>query len=78
MKGAKHFNYSDFSLFSPEYKNAGLLGDVEGGRMERIINDYVLAFFDKHLKGKDATLLKGPPAHYAEIEFNSRSRQTAK
>ncbi|MEK6322548.1 MAG: hypothetical protein AABN33_12805 [Acidobacteriota bacterium] len=46
--------------------------------MERIINDYVLAFFDKHLKGKDATLLKGPPAHYAEIEFNSRSRQTAK
>lgn len=78
VKGSKHFNYADFSLFSPEYKKAGLLGPIEGERMERIINDYVLAFFDKHLKGKDATLLKGPPAHYPEVEFNSRIRQTTK
>ncbi len=78
VKGSKHFNYSDFSLFSPEYKKAGLLGPIEGARMERIISDYVLAFFDKYLKGKDAPLLKGPPAHYSEVEFNSRSRQTAK
>ncbi len=76
VKGTKHFNYSDFSLFSPEYKKAGILGSIDGGRMERIISDYVLAFFDKHLKGKDATLLKKPPAHYQEVEFKSHSRQT--
>lgn len=71
VKGSKHFNYSDFSLLSPEYKKAGLLGPIEGERMERIISDYVLAFFDTHLKGKDAGLLKKPPAHYPEVEFLS-------
>ena len=76
VKGTKHFNYSDFSLFSPDYKKAGLLGPIDGGRMERIMSDYVLAFFDKYLKGKDAPLLKGPPANYPEIEFKSHGRQT--
>ncbi|MGI8732051.1 MAG: alpha/beta hydrolase family protein [Pyrinomonadaceae bacterium] len=75
VKGTKHFNYSDFSLFSPDYQKAGILGTIDGGRMERIINDYVLAFFDKYLKGKDAPLLKGPPANYPEVEFNSHGRQ---
>ncbi len=46
--------------------------------METIINDYVLAFFDKYLKGKDATLLKGPPANYPEVEFKSHGRQTTR
>ncbi len=75
VKGSKHFNYSDFSLFSPDYKKAGLLGPIAGERMERIISDYVLAFFDKYLKGKDALLLKGPSAHYPEVEFKSHSPQ---
>ncbi len=74
VKGTKHFNYSDFSLFSPDYKKAGILGSIDGARMEGIISDYVLAFFDKYLKGKDAPLLKGPPAHYSEVEFKSHSR----
>ncbi|MGH9906685.1 MAG: hypothetical protein ACRD8U_14010 [Pyrinomonadaceae bacterium] len=52
VKGTKHFNYSDFSLFSPDYKKVGILGPIEGERMEKIVNDYVLTFFDKYLKGK--------------------------
>ncbi|MGH9958034.1 MAG: alpha/beta hydrolase family protein, partial [Pyrinomonadaceae bacterium] len=63
VKGTKHFNYSDFSLFSPDYRKVGILGAIEGERMERIMNDYLLAFFDKYLRGKDAPLLKGPPAN---------------
>ncbi|MBA3768628.1 MAG: hypothetical protein H0W99_16955 [Acidobacteria bacterium] len=78
VKGTKHFNYSDFSLFSPDYQKAGILGTIDGGRMETIINDYVLAFFDKHLRGKGATLLKGPPAKYPEVEFKSHGRQTTR
>ncbi|MGH9943386.1 MAG: alpha/beta hydrolase family protein [Pyrinomonadaceae bacterium] len=75
VKGSKHFNYSDFSLFSPDFKKAGLLGPIDGARMERIMNDYVLAFFDKYLKGKEAPLLNGPSARYPEVEFKSHSQQ---
>jgi len=76
VKGTKHFNYSDFSMFSPDYQKAGILGSIEGARMEGIMNGYVLAFFDRYLKGKDTPLLKGVPANYPEVEFNSHGRQT--
>jgi predicted dienelactone hydrolase len=78
VKGTRHFNYSDFSLFSPDYQKAGILGSIDGARMERITSDYVLAFFDKYLRGKDSPLLKGPAAEYPEVEFNSHGRQTTK
>ena len=72
VKGTRHFNWSDFSLFSPDFQKAGLLGSIEGGRMERIMNAYVLAFFDTYLKGTDAGFLAGPPAQYPEVDFTAR------
>ncbi len=73
VRGAKHFNYSDFSLFAPDFQRAGLLGPIDGQRMVRILSDYVLAFFDKYLRGRDSALLDGPPARYPEVEFASRA-----
>ncbi len=72
VKGTKHFNYSDFSLFSPDYQKAGILGSIDGTRMESVMNAYVLAFFNKYLKGKDTPLLKEPSANYPEVEFSLR------
>ena len=72
VKGTKHFNYTDFSLLSPDYKKAGMLGSIDGDRMERIMNAYVLAFFDKYLKGKDAPLLAENSADFPEVEFSLR------
>jgi predicted dienelactone hydrolase len=74
VKGASHFNFSDFSLLSPDFRKAGLLGSIEGGRMQHIMNAYVLAFFDKYLKEKDAPLLAGPPARFPEVDFTARPR----
>jgi len=71
VKGTRHFNYSDFSLFSPDYQKVGVLGSIDGARMERILNGYVLAFFDKYLRGKDSPLLKAPAASFPEVEFSS-------
>ncbi len=73
VKGTRHFNYSDFSLFSPDYRQAGILGPIDGARMETIMNAYVLAFFDQYLRGKDSPLLKTPSASYPEVEFSSRN-----
>jgi hypothetical protein len=76
VKGTRHFNYSDFSLFSPDNQKAGILGSIDGARMERIMNDYVLACFDKYLRGKDSPLLKAPWAKYAgRIRFTRKLRE---
>ena len=40
----------------------------DGAYLAQIMNDYVLAFFDKHLKNEPAPLLDGPPP-YPEVSF---------
>ncbi len=73
IEGSEHFNYSDFSIMSPLYKMTGLLGPIEGYRMLEITEAYVLAFFDKYLKGQAAPLLDAPADEYPEVEFRKRN-----
>jgi hypothetical protein len=40
--------------------------------MVEIINTYVLAFFDKHLRGETVPLLDGPSPDYPDVEFQLR------
>lgn len=72
IKGTTHFNYCDFSLWSPLFKYAGFLGAIDGNRMEVILNRYLLAVFDKYLKGADSPLLYGPDPSYPEVDFQVR------
>jgi predicted dienelactone hydrolase len=73
IKTATHMNYTDFSLFSPLFKYTGILGPIDGTRMEVIVNHYLLAFFDKYLKGIDTHLLDGPDPGYPEVNFQVRN-----
>jgi predicted dienelactone hydrolase len=68
-----HSNYADLSLVGGFQKLTGQLGEIDGNRCARIINDYILNFFDKHLKGKISGLLDGPSPDYPEVEFKSRN-----
>ncbi len=77
MKGTTHFNYSDFSLFSPEFRKAGLLGSIDGARVETIINTYVVAFFGKYLRGNKTPALDVPSGEYPEVEFLRHGSQNA-
>ncbi len=72
VKGSTHFNYTDFSLISPLFSKLGMLGPIEGRRMEQILNAYVRAFFDQHLAGQDSVLLKGASSDYPEVTLQSR------
>jgi len=74
IEGAAHSNYADLSLVGGFQKLTGQLGKIDGNRCIRIISDYVLAFFDKHLKGKDSTLLEGTSPDYPEVEFKARNQ----
>jgi len=74
IAGAAHSNYADLSLVGGFQKLTGQLGRINGNRCIRIISDYVLAFFDKHLKGNDSGLLDGSSPDYPEAEFKARNQ----
>jgi len=73
VKGSTHFNYTDFSLISPLFSKVGMLGPIEGRRMERILNVYIRAFFDRQLAGRDSPLLKGASSDYPEVILQTRA-----
>jgi hypothetical protein len=41
--------------------------------MTEITSAYTLAFFDKHLEGKDSPLLDGPFPDYPEVSLGIRN-----
>jgi hypothetical protein len=54
-------------------KLIGQLGKIDGNRCVKIFKDYILAFFDKHLKGNDSGFLGSPSPDYPEVEFKLRN-----
>lgn len=52
VKGAGHFDFTDFTYAWPLFKKFGLAGSIDGWRMNHITNTVVLNFFDHSLKGK--------------------------
>jgi predicted dienelactone hydrolase len=56
VHGSTHSSFTDRSLYSPLKRYSGE-GDIPADREYMIIRQYVLAFFDKTLNGKDSPLL---------------------
>jgi dienelactone hydrolase len=75
LKGSTHHTFIGFeplaapALFIP----AQVVGTIDGARAVGIIDDYVVSFFDQHLKGQPSALLDGPPAVYPEVVFESHN-----
>jgi predicted dienelactone hydrolase len=74
ISGVTHFNFFDFSIMSPLYKRLGVLGPIDGHRMLRLTEDYVLAFFDKHLRDRSDVDLALLSETYPEVEFAQRNQ----
>jgi predicted dienelactone hydrolase len=74
VNGTAHENFSDLSLIMPILKNTSLLGSIDAQEMEKIMNSYTLAFFQKYLEGKLVPLLEGPPpvGEFPEVVFTAR------
>jgi predicted dienelactone hydrolase len=73
VEGSTHGSYSDFGIMSNFGSWTGALGTINGWEMKGILDDYVLAFFNKHLKGTEEPLLDGPSdRHPAVLKFTSR------
>ncbi len=73
IEGSKHMNFQDMPIVVPGTKMIGMVGSISADRMFQITNDYLLAFFGKHLNGEEAPLLNGPSPDYPEAQFQSRN-----
>jgi hypothetical protein len=61
-------NFSDFNTIIPNIgKLTGLLGKIDGDRHRLIMNNYILAFFNSHLKGLPAPILESGTPEYPEV-----------
>lgn len=73
VDGSTHMNFTDSSISSVAFRWLGGLGDIDGHRMLRVVNAYVLTFFDHYLLGRPSVLLKGDSPDYPEVELLSRN-----
>jgi hypothetical protein len=82
IKGSAHNTFIDFGLIFPlfaanstvaEPPMKKALGSIESQRAARIIDDYMLAFFDQYLKNKNQTLLRRALPSYPEVLIESRT-----
>jgi hypothetical protein len=74
VPGMFHMDFSDFPLWvqgAPALLR-GFTGSIDGRRGLEIVNAYALAFFDHHLKGLPAPLLRGSSKHHPEVVFETR------
>jgi len=64
VKGAMHNSFSDMPFISPErYRNI----EINAERALTITNAYILAFFDRYLRGRRQPLLKGNTPLFPEV-----------
>jgi dienelactone hydrolase len=69
-----HMNIGDFPLLLESANMPSLMTtDFDAQRSLDVINAYILAFFDRYLRGEESSLLDGPSSDFPEIEFLSRN-----
>jgi hypothetical protein len=66
IKKTTHQNFSDISIWGKLFRMQ-MLGEINGERCLQIQNRYVLAFFEKYLKGINSKFLKGFSPEYPEV-----------
>jgi Platelet-activating factor acetylhydrolase, isoform II len=74
VPGIFHVNLTDVPLWSPLLPWLGITGPINAERAHDIINAYSLAFFNRHLLGREEALIDDPASQYPEVIFNARNR----
>lgn len=75
LRGADHLAFCDIALMKEACLLSGVLhnlgvGEIDGFRATEITRAYLVAFFDKYLKGLSSELLDGKEQKYAECVIN--------
>jgi len=68
IEGTRHFDFSDLPLFSPIAPQLGLKGPLNGKQVTRIVNSYLVDFFEMTLSGKPSAQFDGGFEEYVEVK----------
>lgn len=78
IKNALHGNFCDLTIAKKYIKQEGILGPIEGEKFLKIMKYYVLAFFNKYVKGVPGSAIEDLSATFPEVNFKSRIAHAAK
>ncbi|MEI6291272.1 MAG: hypothetical protein WCP19_12640, partial [Chloroflexota bacterium] len=68
--GADHYDFSDLPALSPLAPQLGLKGPINGVRVQKIIDTYVLAYFDQQLKGINSAMFDQRQSDYPDVRYD--------
>ena len=68
IDGTKHFDFSDLPLLSPVAPQLGLKGPLNGKRVTKIVDSYLLDFFEMTLNDKPSALFDGSFNDFSEVK----------
>ncbi|MGC9397315.1 MAG: alpha/beta hydrolase family protein [Anaerolineae bacterium] len=72
IDGTTHYDFVAVPAISPLAPFLGVKGPLPAQRVMEINTTYLVAFFDKHLRGEEVPLLDGPSSAYPEVHFEKR------
>jgi hypothetical protein len=72
VDGARHFNFTDYSVYfvAPPISNLLALGEIDGRRALAIQDDYLAAFLDHVTKGGSAAAVDEVTRRYSEVKVS--------
>jgi predicted dienelactone hydrolase len=70
VNGAEHEDFTDQPLVSP-LRLLSHRGTVSAERLESIVRSYVVAFFDRTLRGEDPEILRARSSPFAEVSLEA-------
>ncbi len=68
INGTKHYDFSDLPLLSPIAPQLGLKGPLNGKTVIKIVNSYLLDFFEMTLNNKPSNLFDGSFTTFEEVK----------
>jgi hypothetical protein len=68
INGTKHYDFSDLPLFSPIAPQLGLKGPLNGKQVTKIVNAYLIDFFEQTLRQQNSTLFDGNFDDFSEVK----------
>ncbi len=69
ITGTAHYDFSDLPALSPLAPQLKLKGPINGERVQKLVNTYVLAFFEQQFRAVPTSLFDGPSADFPEVNF---------
>jgi dienelactone hydrolase len=77
-KGALHGDFVDITMAKKYIKPEGIVGPIDGEKFLKIMHYYVLAFFNKYVKGVPGSVIEDLSSTFPKVIFISRIAHATK